>query len=485
MSKYLEFSIITITIFSIYTLSADANQADENWNSISEFTKPINSSVNLSQIPKDNTGASQFCQNIANFHSEHNAVKPLGSVPLGSIISPDTSLRFTSFSMTVNSHICDAPNYTDHIFAKSAEKSKRIINVDALDNSNTTLNRKFIPIWIAAPDNFTPQPRVLPPISKPTPKPILKPKPKPTIKSTAPSRPGFALESVQTEFQADINDFQTTQIIEPTFQFRLPNGEKINIKTGFNTFEQPNIERITNIPLQFGWEGKLGKYNIQASAGVDLFDRLPIVPNFHLQIDRPIFTNATSDNKLKSGLFLTGLLEYGAYKPNAKTLENEIKTFHSGLNVYWQIDPNTSFFSLYRLGLYSDDNLEHQSYSRLEHKFGQFWVAANLFYSKYNNNRQDTSGYFSPENFLIYNGEIGWGGDIFSFLNCRLNTTLGRQILNGGTSGGNSYTTNCTAKISPNVDIDFGYTWSAVRNLDTGDTPFSNQTFKSQLQIKF
>jgi hypothetical protein len=65
---------------------------------------------------------------------------------------------------------------------------------------------------------------------------------------------------------------------------------------------------ITNIPVQIAWEGKTGKYQIQASAGVDLFNRLPIVPNLNVQIKRPVFINLTPDQKTKSSLFLTGSL---------------------------------------------------------------------------------------------------------------------------------------------------------------------------------
>ncbi|MBK1989332.1 hypothetical protein A0J48_017610 [Sphaerospermopsis aphanizomenoides BCCUSP55] len=179
------------------------------------------------------------------------------------------------------------------------------------------------------------------------------------------------------------------------------------------------------------------------------------------------------------------MLEQGLYKTSIKSLENQITSWRSGLNIYWQIDPNTSLLSLYRVGLYNDGNFEQQAFNRLEHKSGQFWLAANLFAWKYTHDRQDTSGYFSPQGFLLYNGELGWGGDIFSFLSCRLSTTLGQQILNGKTTRGNTYQTRCTATISSNIDLDFGYSFSNVRNLDTGDSPYSNQVLTGQLKIKF
>ncbi|MBD2566500.1 hypothetical protein [Anabaena lutea] len=363
---------------------------------------------------------------------------------------------------------------------------EQITSVATLENFNTFADSNFLPqklqstpILLAAPENFNPALRV-------TPKPISPPPQKLPPTTNKPEQPPLVLESIQTGFRSELsNSEQQNQIIEPVFQFRLLNGQKIRLKTGLNTFNQPGFESITNIPFQVGWEGKTGKYTIQANAGIDVFNRLPTALNFNAQIDRQIFVNFTPTYQLKSGLFLSALVEQSPYKFNAKTLENQITALRSGLNVYWQIDPNTSFFSLYRIGLYNDDNFEQQSFSRLEHKWGKFWLAANLFTWKYANDRQDMSGYFSPHDFLVYNGEIGWGGDIFSFLNCRLNTTLGQQQLNGKTTGVNSYQTRCTAKISPNIDLDLGYGFSNVRNLDTGDSSYNNKTFTGQLQVKF
>jgi hypothetical protein len=58
-------------------------------------------------------------------------------------------------------------------------------------------------------------------------------------------------------------------------------------------------------------------------------------------------------------------------------------------------------------------------------------------------------------------------------------------MVNGENSSGNTYRSSCTAKISPDINLNFGYAFSTVRNLDTGSAPFNNQTFTSQLEIKF
>lgn len=296
----------------------------------------------------------------------------------------------------------------------------------------------------------------------------------------------MVLENITTEFHDDWNNLkQHNQIIEPTFQFHLPNGQSISFKTGFNTFKQPNLATITNIPLQIGWQSKIAQYTLKAAGGVDIFNRLPPALNLNIQVDRPIFIHLTPKNKLKSALFVSALIEEGPYKASAKSLERQIISWRSGLNVYWQIRPHTSFFSLYRIGFYNDGNFEQQSFSRLEHKIGQFYVAANLFTWRYNKDRQEISGYFSPKNFLVYNAEIGWEGNIFKFLRCKFNTTLGQQKLNNQITIGNNYQTSCTAKISPNISLDIGYAFGNVSNLSSGQNPYNNRSLTGQLQVKF
>lgn len=284
------------------------------------------------------------------------------------------------------------------------------------------------------------------------------------------------LESLQTDFRNDRDNFdQHNRFIEETAQFRLSNGDRLHVKTGFNSFEQAGVESVHNIPIQTGWEGKLGKFKLQAATGVDLYDRLPATPYLNLEVATPILPNVT----------LTGVVEQGAYKFNARTLDNRISAWRLGTNLYWQIDRYTSLFALYRWGSYSDGNTEQQSFSRLERKFGQFSVAANLFTWSYATDVEARKGYFSPPDFLTYNGELAWEGDVLKPLRCRLAAILGRQRLNGAFAGGNSYQARCSVKVSPNLEADLGYTISGIRAKGTSAEGYENQSITGQLRFKF
>jgi hypothetical protein len=182
---------------------------------------------------------------------------------------------------------------------------------------------------------------------------------------------------------------------------------------------------------------------------------------------------------------VTGVLEQGSYKANARTLENQITTWRFGPNLYWQIDRKTSLFSSLRVGLYNDGNSEIQSFSRLERKFGQFHAAANLFSWDVRKDMQAQSGYFSPPNFLVYNGEIGWEGKPFDFLRCRLTANLGGQRLKDVTTTGYSYQGLCTTKITPSIELDLGYTASNIFTREAGESGSQSNAVVSQLRVKF
>ncbi|MEH2196123.1 MAG: hypothetical protein V7K98_26240 [Nostoc sp.] len=345
----------------------------------------------------------------------------------------------------------------------------------------TKVNPEPTPILMAAPENFNPDLQIPPVIPKPP------QNSSPPTPSTKPKTPDAVLESIDTDYRYDTDNFgQTNFFFEPTAQFRLRNGNKIFFKTGFNFFEQRGVESITNFPLQVGWQGKIGQVTLQTAAGVDIFNRLPTAINLNAKVEVPIVPpRVSSSGQLLSVVSLSGNLEQGPYKSNARTLENQITAWRFGPDLYWQINRKTSLFSSLRLGSYNDGNSEVQSFSRLERKFGQFSLAANLFTWSFDRNLERTSGYFSPSDFLVYNAEVGWEGDVANFLRCRLAANLGQQRLNGKFDNANTYQTRCTVKFSPSVEADLGYTFSNVRNQETGGSTYGGNSLAGQLRVKF
>ncbi|MEH2306617.1 hypothetical protein [Nostoc sp.] len=358
----------------------------------------------------------------------------------------------------------------------------------------TKVNPEPTPILMAAPENFNPDLQLRPALPEPPqnsspPKTFTEPpqNSSPPKTSTELRTPDAVLESIHTDYRYDTDNFgQTNFFFEPTVQFRLSNGNKIFVKTGFNLFEQRGVESITNFPLQIGWQGKIGHVTLQTAAGVDVFNRLPTAINLNAKVEAPISTpQVSSSGRLLSVVVLSGNLEQGPYKSNARTLENQITAWRFGPDLYWQIDGDTSLFSSLRLGSYNDGNSEVQSFSRLERKFGQFSLAANLFTWNFDRDLERTSGYFSPPDFLVYNAEVAWEGDIANFLRCRLAANLGQQRLKGEFDNANTYQTRCTVKVSPNIEADLGYSFSNVRNQETGGSAYGGNSLTGQLRVKF
>jgi hypothetical protein len=308
------------------------------------------------------------------------------------------------------------------------------------------------------------------------------------IESTAPATAtskGIKLETLTTNFQNESDGNRVNRIIEPQAQMLLPNGDRLQVKTGWNTFQQSGIDTVQNFPLQAAWVKPIGNNKLKLGGGVDVFNRLSVQPKLNAEIEVPVGIEISPQGNLNRGVVFKGLVDYGAYKFNAKTLEKGINVVHVKPEVYWQIDPQTSFYSHYQLGLYNDNNVEHQTFSRLERKLGNFFVAANLFTWNYKADRELTNGYFSPKQFLTYTGEVGWAGDVAKGLNCRLTASLGQQSLNANSSNISQYNARCSAAIAPNVALDFGYGVSNERKQNLSSSNYHNQSLTSQLRVTF
>lgn len=313
----------------------------------------------------------------------------------------------------------------------------------------------------AAPENLNPGLYVPPP-------------PAPATDPAAPAASLWQPETLTLNVQDDFNNFaQSNRIFEPTVTGRLANGDRLSFSTGLNSFTQPAVDRVVNIPLKTAWTGQMGNFTTTLGAGVDWFNRLPTALNLTANTTVPLGPSAT----------LSLNLDQGPYKANAATLDNQVTAWRYGPNLFWQITPETSLFSLLRLGHFNDGNWEQQSFSRLEHRMGEFSVAGNLFNWNFSRDLEVTSGYFSPPDFVVANGELGWRGQVLPDLACRAVATLGSQRLLGEWSLSYGYQTFCTVQLNQ-VEIDLGYAFSNVA-AGTGGSEYSNRTLQGQLRSRF
>jgi hypothetical protein len=357
----------------------------------------------------------------------------------------------------------------------------------ALDRSSST--QLITPQLIAGADNFNPDLKLPPPreyIQVPSPPPPpervvpLAETSSGTVKdigvkpATTVEIPFAVFEGIQPNiYNTWNNSGQVNQIIESTAIFRLNNGDRLLFTTGYDTYEQLGIKTVVNIPLGIDWETKINSLKIRPGVGVDISSG-STTANFNLKIDYP----------LTSSLTVSADLQQGAYKFNAKTIQNQISALRYGPSIFWQIDKDTSLFSSLKLGSYSDSNQEQQSFSRIERKFGEFSVAGNLFIWNYKN--PTDKGYFAPSDFLVYTGEVAWEGSVIrDALSCRISASLGGQNVNSTSSDAGGYQTKCTAKISPNIEADLGYSFSNVKGTVPINSNANTQSIFGQIRMKF
>lgn len=275
---------------------------------------------------------------------------------------------------------------------------------------------------------------------------------------------------------------QVNQTIDSTAIFELFNKDTLSVNTGFNTYIQSTVEPIQNIPLKLGWERQIGQYTVSVTAGIDWYDRVPIAPSFKATAKTPI----QIPTKLGKALLVSAEVDYGSYKFNAETIQNQIQYLRLRGSLFWQIDSKTSFFSIDYFGRLNDGNQELQSFNRLERKIGKFSVAGNLFAWSFQKDLSKQSGYFSPPDFLVYNAEVAWEDKITKFLSCRLSASLGQQRANGKFSNANTLQALCSATITKNIDFDFGYAFSNIfTGTNVGGGSANTNTFTGQLRIRF
>jgi hypothetical protein len=277
-----------------------------------------------------------------------------------------------------------------------------------------------------------------PPIAPSQTKPETQPRTKPRIK----------LEELQTDFRVESDKFTKGQfqvIFDSSLNFKVDDLNRFSIGTGSGYFEHPDVDPIWNVPLKLTWQRRFQPLNVEAGVGVDIFDRLPATPNLHLKLDRSLF----------KGFGLSLFADHSVWKPSAKILEDQIMMTQIGPGFYWQIDPKSYLFGSARWGGMSDGNQRFLSFGRYERKMGPVVVGANIFALSFQKDRDER--YFSPPDFLSYNGELGLEGRLFQGLKCRLSGSYGFSRDRGETKPDTNITTRCQVEASQKSSIDFGY----------------------------
>jgi hypothetical protein len=331
------------------------------------------------------------------------------------------------------------------------------------------------PLRLAAPENLNPGLYIPPPPPLPTEPEQSDIVPPDTAEETLPFVPIWEVDNLTVDFSDDYSNFgQDNQFFEPTVTGTFPNGDRLAITTGLNTFIQPDVPTVANLPVKAAWTREMGDFTTTIGGGIDFFAQLPAALNFEVSTSVPLGDQA----------ILSFFVEQGPYKFNATTLNNQITAGRYGPNLFWQIAPGTTFFSLVRWGRYNDGNREQQSFSRFEQRFGDFSFAINGFNWRYREEVSDTSGYFSPPDFLVLNGEIAWQGDLFDWLSCRLAASVGRQRLNADWTGAESYNSLCTFQLSETLEFDLGYAFSNVVS-QAGGSAFNNRSIVGAVRAQF
>lgn len=357
---------------------------------------------------------------------------------------------------------------------------------------------------IAAPQNLNPGLQIQPVLSPTSPGPEVMPLEavEPVLAPSAPdadpdSAPGIepgegdedSIESagpflewddLEIDFSDTLSNFgQGNRLLTPVLSGHLANGDKVFVSSGFNQFALPDLETVRHVPVTLGWERDIENVTLAVSGGLDIYNRLPLDTHFNVSASIPVGSAAN----------LTLSLEQGPYFFNAQTLENGISMWRFGPDLFWQIDPDTTFFSLVRFGDFNDGNFEQQSFSRLERKFwGDAAIAANVFNWRFQENFEATSGYFSPPDFLVASLEVSWEKEIIDDISCRVAASVGQQRLNGAWALGYGHQASCALGFIPGFDFDLGYNFSNVGDGQTflaEESAFNNFEWLGGLKMKF
>ncbi len=285
------------------------------------------------------------------------------------------------------------------------------------------------------------------------------------------------IHSIQSDTELAIRNRSSNQNnleINQTIKFRLDDSNTLqSVQLGYAKFTQPGLKQIQITPIRIGIEGTNYPTRWKLRVGADIFDRLATQPFFEGLVTTQI-----------SPSFQVGAnANYQAYKENNATLENGINVFRLQPFVSWQFTPTTYIYVEYDAGFYSDSNRDGQLSTILRQKLGNFYVEGLIFtwdFAKDLNN-----GYFSPPDFFLYSGELGWQGRVAESAICNFAISLGRQSYIGQSFSENGYKAGCRLELSTTTTIEAQYlnTSSALFTGGLGNN--NEQRFQFNLKTKF
>ena len=282
------------------------------------------------------------------------------------------------------------------------------------------------------------------------------------------------IRSIQSKTEVSIynrsskqNSFVMTETVKVP---RSNSNNVISAQVGYGQFTQPGHESLQYYPLRAGVEGTHYPIHWNLSAGVDLFDRLGSKP----------FVQGKVTAQVSSRFQVGATANYQAYKENVATLENGINVLHVQPYAFWQVTPSTSFYTQYGSGFYSDGNREGQLWAGLKQDIGNFYVAGSVLswaFAKDPNN-----GYFAPNDYFSYGGEVGWKGKISPGATCNVAALIGRQSYGGKSRADNGYKVGCDMDLSRSTAIETQYQSSSSALL-TGEGRSSKEN-RLQINLK-
>lgn len=297
------------------------------------------------------------------------------------------------------------------------------------------------------------------------------------------TQPDIVIDGVQLDSSYQSDNFNLKIFsLEPSVTFRLANGNKLSLKAGVINLRDQAFFRDVNIyPIRLGWEGNVDKFALKAGTTFYTYDRLRSDLGFDAGFNVALLPN----------LFFGGTIERTPMKYAPSTLEIPGITNYTayGPSLFWAIDPDTSLFGFISFININDGNAGSISLTKLKRNLGQFFIAANVVTTSY---AKDSAPFiFTPQDFFIYNGEVGWQGDLAQGINFKAQVNLGEQRLKGEWTNAFYYEMQLTAKISEAIDAFINYNFGKFdqttyfrQAAGTSDL-YSRSLITAQIRLRF